>query len=513
MSISENNKRIAKNTSLLYFRMIFVMGINLYSVRLVLNALGVEDYGIFNVIAGVIIMLNSISSVLSTATQRYYSYSIGENKLDRLRNIFSTSIYIYVILSLIIIILGETVGLWFINTQLVIPDERMNAANWIYQFSIFSFVFSIMQVPYSAATIAHEDLGIFAVISTVESVLKLIGILLIFVIPYDRLIIYGASLLLISLMVLISYILVGYRKYAECRYQKPTEKSLFKDLLSFSGWSLFGSIAGVGMAQVNTILVNIFFGPLVNAARAISFQLDLAMSSFVGSFIMAIRAPMIKSYAEESYLYLNKIFNLSNKFIYYCLLMICLPLLFEMDTVLFLWLRVTDPQTVLFSRLMVVYTLIMSLNNPIAIIIQATGRIREYNVPVETITLLCVPATYILFKSGYPAYTTYIVMIIAAVSSHLVRLICLKKFYKPFSYSEYIKEFIIPALAITIITYFLIFLIHRNIKIPTLRIVAVFFSSITCVGTFALLIGLSKSEKEILKNLVISLKRKIGVFN
>jgi O-antigen/teichoic acid export membrane protein len=387
----------------------------------------------------------------------------------------------------------------------------MNAANWIYQFSIFSFVASIMQIPYYAATIAHEDMGIFSVISTAESMLKLIAILLIFVLPFDRLIIYGAFLLLISLMVLMSYIMVGYTNYAECHYQKPTEKSLFKDLLSFSGWSLFGSVAGVGMAQVNTILVNVFFGPLVNAARAISFQLDMAMSSFVGSFIMAIRTPMIKSYAEESYLYLNKIFNLSNKFIYYCLLMICLPLLFEMDTILFFWLKTTDPQTVLFSRLMVVYALIMSLNNPIAIIIQATGRIKEYNIPVETFTLLCVPATYILFKSGYPAYSTYIVMIIAAITSHAVRLICLKKYYKPFSYFEYIKLFLLPAFAITVITSLFVFLIHSTIMITSLRISAVFFSSIVCVIVFALFMGLSKTEKEVLKELIIGLRRKLGI--
>lgn len=295
---SSNTQRIAKNTTLLYIRMMVVMVINLYTVRLVLNALGAEDYGINNVVAGVITMLMSVSSVLSTATQRYYSYSISENKLERLRNIFSTSINIFALLSLIVFILGETVGLWFVNTQLVIPDERMNAANWIYQFSIFSFIFTFIQVPYSAATIAHEDLGIFALISITECVLKLIAALLIFVIPLDGLIIYGATLFIISTLVLISYIMVGYSKYAECRYQKPTKKTLFKELLSFSGWSLFGSVAGVGMSQVNTILVNIFFGPLANAARAISLQFTMAVSSFSGSFILAIRTPMIKSYAD-----------------------------------------------------------------------------------------------------------------------------------------------------------------------------------------------------------------------
>jgi O-antigen/teichoic acid export membrane protein len=505
---SENNKRIAKNTTLLYIRMMVVMIINLYTVRLVLNALGVKDYGIYSVVAGIITILMSVSSVLQNATLRYYSYSIVGNKIERLRNIFSTSINLYALLSLIVFILGETVGLWFVNTHLVIPVARMNAANWIYQFSIFSFISTIMQVPYSSATVAHEDMGIFAAISTAECVLKLILALLLFVIPMDRLIIYGATLFLISALVLISYIMVGYSKYAECRYQKPTEKTLLKELLSFSGWSLFGSVAGVGMNGINTILVNIFFGPLVNTARAISFQFSQAVSSFTGSFLMAIKPPMIKSYAEESYLYLNKIFYLSNKFIYYCLLMICLPIMFEMNTILILWLKITDPQTVLFSRLILVYALIMSLNNPISIIIQATGHIKEYHVPVETFTLLSVPATYILFKLGYPAYSTYITMIIATVGSHIVRLICLKKYYKPFSYSEYIKSFLLPAFAITLVASLFVFLIHISIMNTLLRVCAVSFFSVVCVAAFALLIGLSKTEKDVFKQLITNLKRK-----
>jgi O-antigen/teichoic acid export membrane protein len=511
---SENsikNNRLAKNTSLLYIRMMVVMIINLYTVRLVLNALGIEDYGIFNVIAGIITVLVSVSSVLQTATQRYYSYSIGKSRLEYLQTIFSASIYIYAILSIIIIILGETVGLWFVNTQLLIPDDRMYAANWIYQFSIFSFIATIMHIPYSAATIAHENMGYFALISTAESVLKLIAVILIAFISLDSLIVYGAGLFLISILVLISYIVIGHLKYAECRYKKITDKNLFKELLSFSGWSLFGSVAGVGMSQVNTILTNIYFGPLVNGARAISFQFNQAMSSFASSFIMAIRPSMTKSYAEESYLYLNNIFNLSNKFIYYCLLIIFLPLMFEMNIILSFWLGETDPQTVLFSRLILIYALIMSLNNPIGIIIQATGHVKEYNIKVEIFTLLCVPATFILFKLGYPAYTTFIVMIIAAVAAHIVRLICLKKYYEPFSYSEYINSFLIPAFFITVITSFFIFLIESSILNATVRIIAVIFSSILFVLVFVLLIGLSKIEKNLLKQQMIILKRKIGL--
>ena len=266
--------RVAKNTILLYIRMMVVMLINLYTVRLVLNALGVEDYGVYNVIAGVIIMLQSVSSVLSTATQRFYSYSIGENRPEYLKNIFSASINIYVLFSFLVIVLGETIGLWFVNTQLVIPTERMIAANYVYQFSIFSFVCTIIQVPYSAVTIAHEDMGIFAVISTLEAVLKLMFAWLLFIIPFDKLIFYGAFLFLIPVLSLILYMVIGHGKYAECHYQKKIERSLYKKMLSFSGWTLFSSLAGTGINQVNTILVNIFFGPVVNAARAIALQIN-----------------------------------------------------------------------------------------------------------------------------------------------------------------------------------------------------------------------------------------------
>ena len=503
-----NTKRIANNTTLLYFRMLVVMSINLYSVRLLLRALGVVDYGIYDVVAGVITVLSSVTSVLQTATLRFYSYALGQNNFERLQKIFSTSIYIYALLSLLVLILGETIGLWFVNTQLVIPLERINAANWIYQFSIFSFISVIMQVPFSSAVIAHEDMSVFAKISIAESFIKLTAILLILVIPLDKLIIYGAALFLINTLVLISYIRIGRLKYSECCYKKPTEKVLFKELLSFSGWSLFGSAAGVGMSQVNTILVNIFFGPVINASRAISLQINMALSSFTGSFLMAIRTPMFKSYAEGSYSYLNKLFNISNKLIYYCLLMVCIPLMIEMENILWFWLKTADPNTVLFSRLILIYAIIMALNNPISIIIQATGHIKEYHIPVEIFTLLCVPATYLLFKLGYPAYTTYTVMIIASIASHIVRLICLKKYYKPFSFFEYIKSFVLPAFFITFLSSFFVFQVHKNFTDTLFRVTAVGFISFFIVTLSVMLIGLSKSEKDIIKQLIASIKRK-----
>ena len=258
------------------------------------------------------------------------------------------------------------------------------------------------------------------------------------------------------------------------------------------------------MIQINTILVNIYFGPIVNTARAISLQFSSAFSSFTNNFIVAFRTPMIKSYAEESFLYLNNLFNLSNKFIYYSLLMIFLPLFFEMNTILFLWLKSSDPQTVLFCRLILIYALIMSLNNPISIIIQATGHVKEYHVAVEIFTLLCVPLTYIFFKLGYPAYYSYLIMIFTAIASHIVRLISLKKYYNSFSYYEYIISFIFPAFIITLISSTALFFVHISIINTSFRLIVVFLLSIICVTMLTLILGLSKTEKKDIKNLIFS---------
>ncbi|MEF9987158.1 MAG: polysaccharide biosynthesis protein [Bacteroidales bacterium] len=503
-----------KNTVLLYIRMMVVMLINLFAVRFVLKALGIEDYGIYNVVAGVITMLSFLSSVLATATQRYYSHSMGVKDLPRLNNIFSMSINLYIFIALIICLLGETLGLWFINTQLVIPAERMVAVNWVYQFSIFSFIFTIIQIPYSAAVIAHEDMGIFAIISTAESILKFGCALLLLIIPSNRFVIYGATLLLVCVIIFVAYFVVGHNKYAECRYKKLKEKKLYNELLSFSGWTLFGSVASIGINQINTILVNIFFGPMVNASRAISMQIDSAVSSFSNSFITAIKPPMIKSYAADDYSYVYKVFNISNKLGFYCLLIVCLPLLFEMNIILSLWLNMSEPQMVLFSRLILVYSLIMALNNPISIIIQATGHIKEYNISVEIFTLLCAPITYILFKMGCPAYVTFIVMIVAAIASHIMRLVCLKKFFPPFSYSEYLKSFILPALVITLISSVVIYFVSEGLDRSIVRLFISICCSLLSVSVLTYLVGLSSYERLFFNHYIFNIMIKLkGVRN
>lgn len=503
-----NNKRIAKNTALLYVRMAVVMLINLYTVRVVLNALGAEDYGIFNVIAGVVTMLSSVTSVLSTATQRYYSYSLGERTIDKLKYIFSASQIIYIVLSLLVIVVGETLGLWFINTYLTIPPDRVIAANWIYQFSLLSFIFSIVQCPYSAAVIAHEDMGYFAAINFSECLLKLLIAVLISKISFDGLIYFGFAMMFVPLFSLIAYLFLGKKYYEECHFVKVKDKKLYKELLSFSGWNLFASLAGVAMNQVINILINIFFGPIANAARAVSMQIQGAMNSFSSCFIMALRPPMTKSYAENDYTYLNKLFAVSNKLIYYCMLVIVIPMYIAMDQIIALWLKTDDYTTTLFARLMVVYITIMVMNNPISIVMQACGKVKEYFVPVETMTILCPFVCYLLFKFGCPAEYSFYSMIFAAIASHIIRIICFKKYYKCADVRAYILGFIVPAVFISMIDYIFVGAVNMRDISPLFNLLILVFVSFSITLISVLLFGLTTQERSMVMTLCNKIIRK-----
>lgn len=479
--------------------MAVVMVINLYLVRLVLHLLGTEDYGIYNVVAGIITMLSSISIVLSTSVQRFYSYSIGEHDDKKVNQVYSASLNIFIVLALLVILIGETVGLWFINNHLNIPSDRYIAARWVYQFSVFTFVLSMIKTPFSALTIACEDMTIYSVITICEVFLKVGLVFLAGFINADKLIMYGALLLLVCLIDCFAYIIIVKRKYRSyCSYSMIENQSLYKAILSFSGWSLCGTVAGVGMNQFNTILINVFFGPIVNTARAISLQVSSAMSTFTHSLVLAIRPPMIKSYAESNFSFVYLVFNISNKIIIYLLAMVSIPLVIEMDYVLNLWLGVTDSQTIAFSRLMIIYSVVLALHNPITIIIQATGQVKWYNILVESLTLLCVPLTYLLFRLDCPAISTYFIMILLIVFAHIVRLMCLKKLFSLFSIKDYVLKFIIPAALVLCITFIVSYCIHSLLTRGFSRLICVTFVSIITIAVLAYFLALSKQEKNVM---------------
>lgn len=504
---SAKTQKIVSNTLYLYVRMFLILFINLFSVRLIIKALGMEDYGIYNAVAGVITLLNGVTAVLTSAIQRFYSFYLGRNELLKLRDVFSASIIIYAAFAIVVLVFGETFGLWIVTKKLIIPEVSRDMAMWLYQFTLLTFIVALFQVPFSAAVIAHEDMKFFSIISLIDCFLRFVVIFPLFCIDTNRLSVYGILLFIVSLYVFLCYFIKSKKNYEECRMQQIKDKSIFKDLLSYSGWTFYGSIAGTGMIQGNTLLVNIFFGPITSAARAISIHASSAVNLFSSSFITALRPPMIKSYAENNHEYLMKLFRMCNIIVYYLLLVVSVPLILEMDSVLNIWLDTKDYEAVLFSRLIVIYTVILSLHHPFTIVMQAIGKTKEYFVPVDTFTLLSLPATYILYNLGLPSEATYYTMIIAVVFAHAMRMQILKKHYRYFDVRNYIMTFVLPALFVTVVTVAFSLILHNILDDKLMRFIIVLLASMCLIVSLSLIISVKKEERAMIYSFIRKIRK------
>lgn len=501
-SKTSKTKKIASNTILLFVRMLFLTVINLVAVRLALKGLGQVDYGIFNTVAGVILMSSAISGVLSLSIQRFYSYSIGLGDGGELRKIFSASLNIVIALVVLILIVFETAGIWFVSTKLVIPPERMGATMAIFQITLLSFIFSILQIPFIAAIFAHEDMNAYAAISILEGTLRLVAVILIAYATIDRLVFYSLGLLLTSVVICAIYVVVASTHYPECHYEKCHDKGLYRHLLSFSGWTLFGSLAGTGIIQGNMILLNIFFGPILAAAFAIAIQIYNAFNSLCNSLVLAFRPAMIKSYAQQNYDYLDNLFAASNKSTLYILSAVAIPLEIEMPAILNLWLGNVSVDIILFARLIIVYIVCISMNNPITIIMQASGHIKEYHLPVESITLMSLPVSWVLFKAGLPSYSVFYSMIGVIVVAHGVRLFILHHFYPHFSVWSYITQLVLPGLFITAAALCLGLTLHHQMANGIVRVVSVFMLTPLAVVALFYFFGINSRERAFFKSML-----------
>ena len=462
------SKRIASNTILLFVRMFVLMIVNLYAVRLMLHGLGETDYGIFNTVAGFVTSTIFISSILSFSIQRFYSVALGENDNKKFKNIFSASINIIIVSSLLLIVILETFGFWFVSNILDIPSNRLDITLLVFQFSIFTLLLTFFQVPFLAAIFAHEDMGVYSLVSTLEAIARLAIAWIICDIACDGLYVYTLLLLIISFVVLAIYVFAACKKYNGCKYIKVNDKNIYKQLLSFSGWYTFGTMANMGMNQGSMILLNIYFGPLVNAAFAIALQIQNAFNSLCNSFVLPFRPAIIKAYAEKNHEFVKRLFIINNKVVYFFTLLIGLPMISEMRTILNFWLDTSDETTITFSRLIVVMVIIISLHNPISIIMHAIGKVRQYHLPVETVILFCCPIAWGLFSCGMPSTTLFYVIFLLLIVSHLLRIRCIKKYYEHFSLSEYVNKFLIPAVIVTLICIILLYIIcyYINATMP-----------------------------------------------
>ena len=500
---SVNNKRIAKNTLFLYFRTFFIMLITLYTSRVVLNMLGVEDYGIYNVVGGVVAMFSVISSSLSSAISRFITFELGRGDLGRLKRIFSTSINIQVGISLLIFILGEAIGVWFLNYKMNIPMERMGAANWVLHCSLLSFVINLISIPYNACIIAHERMKAFAYISVLEASLKLAVVYLLSVSPFDKLSTYAVLLVLVALLIRLTYGIYCKCQFEESTYHFVYDKGIVKEMIGFAVWNFFGNTAYIFNTQGVNILINLFFGVAVNAARGIATQVEGAVMQYVGNFTTAVNPQITKSYATGDLHYMFRLVCLGAKYAYFLLLLFVVPIVMEADMILALWLKVVPDYAPLFLRLSMFGSLVFLLGNTMFTAAVATGNIRKYQLWVAIVGCLVFPLTWLAYKVGSPVYVTYLVYIGIYFALVFVRLYILKGLLH-FPVMMFIREVIGRVLLVTPVAFIVPCIVTYYLDASWGRLLLVCFLSFisTCICIYVL--GLESGERTALTNKIVN---------
>lgn len=494
---SENNKRIAKNTLLLYFRMLLLMVVSLYTSRVTLAALGVEDYGIYNVVGGVVAMFSMLSGSLSAAISRFITFELGRGDKERLKTVFSTSVNIQIGLAIIIMVLAEIGGVWFLNCKMNIATERLLAANWVLQCSIITFMINLISVPYNAAIIAHERMSAFAYISILEAVLKLLVVYLLYVTLYDRLIVYAVLLCLVAIALRLIYGIYCKRNFEECTYHFIYDKSILRSMTGFAGWNFIGVASGALRGQGVNIVINLFCGAAVNAARAISFQVNNAVNSFASNFMTAINPQITKSYASDNYGYMMQLIFQGARLSYYLLLFISLPLILEADTVLKLWLEEVPEHTTLFVQLILVFGMEEALSNPLITAMLATGDIKKYQLTVGGLQLMNFPVSYMLLKFGLFPEVTIIAAIVIGQWCLATRLYMLRSMIG-LSSIAFMKKVYLNIISVSIVAMLPPLLLHIvMIEDRWLRFFAVLAVSVVSTLASIYYIGCSKSERDL----------------
>ena len=491
---SSANKRIAKNTLVLYVRMLFTMGISLFTSRVILQTLGVEDYGISSVVGGVISMFTFINAAMVSSTQRYLNFELVRGDANQLRSVFSTSLQIHALIALAIIVLSETVGLWFLNEKLVIPEARMTAAMWVYQCSILSCAVSIMSTPYNAVIVAHEKMSAFAYISILDVSLKLLVVYLLVVLPFDKLIILAILNLLVQLFIRYIYTLYCHRHFPESYFQFRFNKTLFKEMFGFAGWSFWGNLAAILYTQGLNMMLNIFFGPIVNAARGIAVQVQSAVQQFVGGFQTALNPQITKNYASNNLPQMHSLMFRSARFSFLLLFFLSLPVLMETNFILTLWLKTVPDDAVIFTQIMICISLIYTTANPCIIANQATGKVKIYQMVVGGILLLILPISYVVLKLGAPAYSVFIVHFCIESLAQFSRMYMLRKLIH-LPLWQYMKNIYIPIVSTVVIAIILPLVVRMQVAEGWLRFFAVGFTCVLSVGASSYFIGFTKQER------------------
>lgn len=488
--------------------MIIVMGITLYTTRALLAALGVEDYGVYNVVCGFVSMFSFLNTSMSNGTQRFYNYEIGKNGENGVSKIFSHALVIQIVMALIILSVVETFGLWYLYNKMVIPDGRFCAAMWIFQFSMVQLFLVMVTVPYSAAVMAYEKMDFYALVSIIDAILKLIIVLMLPYAPVDTLVYYGALMILVSVL---NYVLnwrYSKRYFKNITLQTKWDKSLFSSMLSFSGWNIFGSVSHMMQSQGVNLILNAFWGTVVNAANGVATQVNSAVNSLTAGFVTAVRPQMIKSYASGNIEYLKKMYYSVSKLTFFLVMILAVPLIGEIDVILDVWLGngKYPEMTALFCQLTIFMTLCNSYATPTSIIIHATGKMKKFQVVVSTVTLMIVPIAYIAAMMGCEASLIIFLSALVTIAAQITRLFIIKE-QVGFSVGDYCKKVLLPTWSVLVVSVIIVFVLHSATPQH-------FVWSIVRLGIFVLLSGLSiflfgidESEKKIVMSFVKKIKK------
>lgn len=504
---SSNTKRIAKNTIVLYVRMVVIMAITLYTSRVILKALGFEDYGLYNVVGGVVALMLFLKSSMSSSTQRFLSYEIGKKNFDNLKNVFSICFTTHLLIALILLVLAETIGLWFLNSQINIPEGREIAANWVYQFSVVSLCISIISVPFSADIIAHEEMSYFAFLSILDAVLKLGFSFAVTFVSFDKLIFYGFLMMLVPFINITLNWTYCYKRHPEVHYRFFWDKEMFKKVFSFSGWTIWGQLAIVGSNHGTNILVNIFHSVTANAAMGVGQQVNHALMGLISNFQTAFKPQITKSYAAGDYKYLTTLTNYASKISFYLFFIVSLPILLNIDIVLDLWLDKVPEYANVFCVIFIIASACNAVSAPLYMNVFSTGRIRGYQIAMSIAYLLELLFVYAIFKLGFSVVTGVAMKAVLNFIVIFIRMAYAHKEVECFSGRNYLKNVFLPLLLSVIVTLIVAFPLfhyaHGSLQV-------VLATTIVCVISIlaAYYIGLNKNERKSLNKMVVKLFNK-----
>lgn len=507
MSNTSNSKRIVVNTIVLYVRMFVVMLITLYSSRIVLKALGIDDFGLFNLVGGVVALTTFLKSSLASSTQRFLSYELGRGDIERTKKIFSVSLTTHVIIAGIIILLTETMGLWYLNAKVNIPEGREVAANVVYQLSVLSLVVSMIALPYNADVISREKMSFFAIVGILEAILKLAFAFLLLVIDVDKLILYGILTVLLSILVCFSFYVYCRVKFEEASFSLSFDKSLFKEIFSFSGWTLLGQMAVVAVSYGTGLVVNLFYSVAVNAAMAIAQQVNGAITGLTGNFQTAFQPQITKSYAAKDLGYMNTLIHYASKVSFFLLFIVTYPIMLNIDFILNVWLTTVPQYTNSFCILFIVASIFNAISAPLWISVFATGKIKWYQIVVSFVFFSDLVVVYILFKMGYPPVTCMVVKAGINFLVIFVRLLFACKQVDGFSAGQYIRSAFTPCIVSAFITIALTLPLFLMATSSWKKILVTAFAIVLATAV-AYFIGLKKDERVAVNKMALSVIHK-----